>query len=53
MNYDDITKIINVLASDDSVSDDEFRRYKSLLLKMCKYAEKYIENNKQKGDGNE
>ena len=47
MNYDDITKIINVLASDDSVSDDEFRRYKSLILKMCKYAEKYLEENSQ------
>ena len=45
MNYDDITKIINVLASGESVSDDEFRRYKSLILKMCKYAEKYLEEN--------
>ena len=52
MNYDDITKIINVLASDDDLSDDEFRRYKSLILKMCKYAEKYLENNKQKGEVN-
>ena len=47
MKYDDITKIINVLASDDSVSDDEFRRYKSLILKMSKYAEKYMEENSQ------
>ena len=47
MNYDDITKIINILASDDSVSDDEFRRYKSLILKMSKYAEKYMEENSQ------
>ena len=47
MNYDDITKIINVLALDDSISDDEFRRYKSLILKMCKYAEKYMEENSQ------
>ena len=47
MNYDDITKIINVLASDDSVSDDEFRRYKSLILKMSKYAESYMEENSQ------
>ena len=47
MNYDDITKIINVLASDDSVSDDEFRRYKSLILKMSKYAERYTEENSQ------
>ena len=47
MNYDDITKIINVLASDDSVSDDEFRRYKGLILKMSKYAEKYMEENSQ------
>ena len=47
MNYDDITKIINALASDDSVSDDEFRRYKSLILKMSKYAEKYMEENSQ------
>jgi len=47
MNYDDITKIINVLASDDDLSDDEFRRYKSLILKMCKYAEKYMEENSQ------
>tara|TARA_R110002020_G_scaffold29657_1_gene93662 strand:+ start:1107 stop:1250 length:144 start_codon:yes stop_codon:yes gene_type:complete len=47
MNYDDITKIINVLASDDSVSDDEFRRYKSLILKMSKYAERYMEENSQ------
>lgn len=47
MNYDDITKIINVLASDDNVSDDEFRRYKSLILKMSKYAEKYMEENSQ------
>ncbi len=47
MNYDDITKIINVLASDDDLSDDEFRRYKSLILKMCKYAEKYLEENSQ------
>ena len=45
MNYDDITKIINVLASGESVSDDEFRRYKSLILKMCKYAEKYLDEN--------
>ena len=47
MNYDDITKIINVLASDEDLSDDEFRRYKSLILKMCKYAEKYLEENSQ------
>ena len=47
MNYDDITKIINVLASDEDLSDDEFRRYKSLILKMCKYAEKYMEENSQ------
>ena len=47
MNYVDITKIINVLASDDSVSDDEFRRYKSLILKMSKYAERYMEENSQ------
>ena len=47
MNYDDITKIINVLASDDDLSDDEFRRYKSLILKMSKYAEKYMEENSQ------
>ena len=53
MNYDDITKIINVLASDDDLSDDEFRRYKGLILEMCKYAEKYLENNKQKGEVNE
>ena len=47
MNYNDITKIINVLESDDSVSDDEFRRYKSLILKMSKYAEKYMDENSQ------
>ena len=47
MKYDDITKIINVLASDENLSDDEFRRYKSLILKMCKYAEKYLEDNSQ------
>ena len=47
MNYNDITKIINVLASDEDLSDDEFRRYKSLILKMSKYAEKYMEENSQ------
>ena len=45
--YRDIESIINILASVKTLDDKDFTRYKELILKMCKYAEKYMEENIQ------
>ena len=49
--YRDIESIINILASVRTLDNKDFTRYKELILKMCKYAEKYMkENSEQKGE---
>ena len=45
--YRDIESIINILASVKTLDDKDFTRYKELILTMCKYAEKYMEENSQ------
>jgi hypothetical protein len=41
--YKDIKQIINILAQSPELNDDDFRKYKGLVIRMCELSEKYME----------
>ena len=43
IKYKDVKKIIDILAQSPELNDDEFRKYKGLVIRMCELSEKYME----------
>ena len=41
--YEDIKKIIDILAQSPELNDEDFRKYKGLVVRMCELSEKYME----------
>ena len=43
IKYRDVKKIIDILAQSPELNDDDFRKYKGLVIRMCELSEKHLE----------